>query len=143
MLFFDKTKRCRIRDISLYPGFRSDFLRIQPKKCYGIGTYGRRNIPASLRIRIFENPLTKNIFVSIWKIFLKNFRKFWKIPKKLENRKIEKVGFQLKFSSIFRDFSRFSTFSKSKIFDVKIFQKYFSNRRKNIFCQRIFKNPDA
>ena len=131
MLFFDKTKRCRIRDISLYPGFRSDFLRIQPKKCYGIGTYGCRNISASLRIRIFENSLTKNIFASIWKIFLKNFdienfrfRKCWKSWKISKNRR----KFQLKsnffdfsifrFFEIFRDFQDFSKISN-------FFRKFF------------------
>ena len=139
MFFNDESKSCMIRVPSLYSGFKCDFLRIQPKKCYGIGTYGRRNISASLRIRIFENSSTKNIFASIWKIFLKffdienfRFRKCWKILKISKNRR----KFQLK--SNFFDFRFFEIF---KIFEN--FSKIFFKSTQFFFCESIFKNPDV
>ena len=79
-------------------------------------------------IRIFENRFTKNIFASIWKIFLiffrsKNWKKLdfnWNFSK---IEKSKKVGFQLKFSQNFR----------SQKFRSQKFQKYFSNRHKIFF----------
>ena len=67
---------------------------------------------------------------SILKKKVENFSKISKnLEKSRKSRKIEKVGFQLTFSSIFRDFQDFSTFSKK----IDFFKIDFRSKIFNLF----------
>ena len=79
-----------------------------------------------LKLQQILKGFIKKISEKCWKFLIEN--RFWNFGSKifrrnlenLEKSKIKKVGFQLKFSSIFRDFSRF--FNIFEIENFRIFE---------------------